>query len=77
MTTCSGKLFIRFTVRVLRKRLSMCVLFSLLVFKGGIWGLMVLVPDHCRSFYSALYKLITDPPLPRALPVEPSGLITL
>ena len=52
MTTGPGKLFIRFTVRVFRERLSACVCASFLFgFEGGMFNLIVLVPDHCFSFY--------------------------
>ena len=30
---------------------SVCVLLSLLVFVGGMWDLIVLIPDHCLSIY--------------------------
>ena len=57
MTTCFGKeLFIRFTVRVLCERLSVCVCVSFtFVSEGGMWDLIVLVPDHCLSFYFEYY----------------------
>ena len=54
MTTCLEKeLFIWFTVRVIRERLSIyvCVLLSLLVLRVGIWDLIVLIHDHCLSIY--------------------------
>ena len=38
------ELFIRFTVRVYRKSLSMCDSFHF-GFDGGIWDLIILVPD--------------------------------
>ena len=43
---------VRFTVRVLRGRLSVweCASFSF-VFEGGVWDLIVLLPDHCLSCY--------------------------
>ena len=28
-----------------------CVLLSLLFFFGGMWDLIVLIPDHCLSVY--------------------------
>ena len=43
-------LFIRFTVRVLRERLSICVCASFLL-ALRIWDLIVLVPDYCLSCY--------------------------
>ena len=49
----SGKeLFIRFTVRVFRKLPSVYV-FSYFPFgfEDRMWDLIVLVPDHCLSFY--------------------------
>ena len=46
-------LFIRFSVLVFCERLSVCVYGSFpLWFKGGMLDLIVLVPDHCLSFYS-------------------------
>ena len=46
------KLFIRFTVRVFRERLSVCVCSSFLFgFKGRMWDLIVLIPDHFLSIY--------------------------
>ena len=49
MTTCFGKeLFIRFAVRVLRRRLSICECASFpFGFEGGMGDLIVLVPDYC------------------------------
>ena len=45
-------LLIRFTVRVLHGRLSICECDSFLFgFEGGMWDLIVLVPDHCFIFY--------------------------
>ena len=54
MTTCLGKLFIRFTARAFRKLLSIYV-FSYFPFgfEGRMWDLIVLLPDHCLFFYSA------------------------
>ena len=45
-------MFIRFTARAFRKLLSVYV-FSYFPFgfEGRIWDLIVLVPDHCLSFY--------------------------
>ena len=54
MTSCFGKeLFIRFTVRVFRDRLSMCVCvcFFPFWFWGGMWDLIIFLLDHCLSFY--------------------------
>ena len=46
------ELFIRFTARAFRKLLSMYVLsYFPFGFEGRIWDLIVLVPDHCLSFY--------------------------
>ena len=40
------------TVRVFLDRLSICVCTSFhFDFEGGMWDLIVLVPDHCLSFY--------------------------
>ena len=44
--------FIQFTVRVFRERLSVCVCSSFpFVFEGGMWILIILIPDHCLSIY--------------------------
>ena len=44
------EVFIRFTVCVLRGRLSICECASLpFGLGGGMWDLIVLVPDHCLS----------------------------
>ena len=46
---------IHFTVRVFCECLSICVCASFpFAFEGGIWGLIVLVPGHCPSFYFRL-----------------------
>ena len=52
MTVWFGKeLFIRFTVRVFREYLSICVCASFLFcFEGGMLDSIVLVPHHCLSF---------------------------
>ena len=51
MTTCLGKLFIRFTASAFRKLLSVYV-FSYFPFgfEGRMWDLIVSVPDHCLFF---------------------------
>ena len=56
MTTCFWKeLFIRFTVCVLCKRMSICECASLpFSFEGGTLVLIVLVSDHCLSFYFSI-----------------------
>ena len=48
--------FIRFTVRVFRERvIYLCVCASFTFgFEGGIWDLIVLIPDHSLSNYFAL-----------------------
>ena len=46
-----NELFICFTVRVLRGRLSVCECVVVFCFEGWTWDLIVLVPDHCLSFY--------------------------
>ena len=53
MTTCLGKtcsfgLLCVFCDDVCQ---IMCVLLSLLVFQGGMLDWIILVPDHCLSFY--------------------------
>ena len=44
--------FIQSMVRVFRERflIFVCVSFRL-GFEGGMWDFIVLVPDHCHSFY--------------------------
>ena len=43
--------FIRFTVRVFREHLSICVCISFPYgFEDGMWDLIVLVPDYCYLF---------------------------
>ena len=47
------ELFIRFTVRVFREtfiKLCLCPSFPF-GFKGGMWYLILLIPDHCLSIY--------------------------
>ena len=59
--TLSGKeLFIRFTASAFRKLLSVYV-FSYFPFgfEGGIWDLIVSVPDHCLYFYFSIHKYKT------------------
>ena len=53
MTTCLGKLLIRFTARAFRNLMSIYV-FSYFPFgfDGRVWGLIVSVPDHCLSFFT-------------------------
>ena len=55
MTTCSGELFIRLTVRVFRGHWSnfVCVLLFPFGIEGGMWDVIVLIPDHCLSIYLA------------------------
>ena len=46
------ELFIRFTVRVFRERLSVCVSSSFpFGFEGGMWDLILFISDHCLSIY--------------------------
>ena len=33
-----------------------CVLLSLFGFEGGMWDLIVLVPDHCLSFDFSIFR---------------------
>ena len=43
---------VRFTAHVFRERLSICcVLLSILVFDGGAWDLIALIPDHSLSIF--------------------------
>ena len=54
MTTCLGKScsFGLLSVCVLHERLSICACVSLSFgFEGEMWNLIILVPDHCLSFY--------------------------
>ena len=45
------ELFILFTVRIFRGRLSLCMCASFPIdFEGAMLDLIVLVPDHCLSF---------------------------
>ena len=45
-------MFIRFTVRVFSKRLSICVGSSFpFGFEGGMCDMIVLGPEHCLSIY--------------------------
>ena len=58
------EIFIRFTVGVFRERLSVYVYASVpFGFEGGAFYLIILVPDHCLSFYFdnaevSLFKII-------------------
>ena len=46
------ELFIRCAVRVFRERLSIfCVSSFSFGFEGGMWKLILLIPDHCLSIY--------------------------
>ena len=47
------ELFILLTVSFFRKRLSsfVCVFLSLFGIEGGMWDVIVLIPDHCLSIY--------------------------
>ena len=46
----------RFTVRVLRERLSICVCASFTFgSEGGMWDSIVLVHDHYLSFYFTVW----------------------
>ena len=52
MTTYLGRVVIRFTVHVFRERLSfLCMPFVPFSYEGGMWDLIVLIPDHCFSVY--------------------------
>ena len=51
MTHLFGKeLLIQFTVRCF---VNLCQVFAgnFFCFEGGLWGLVVLIPDHCLSLY--------------------------
>ena len=56
MTNCFGKgLFILLTVRVFRKRVSICVCASFpFGSEGGICHMIVLIPDHSFFIYFSL-----------------------
>ena len=48
-------------MRVLRGRLSVCECASFpFGFEGRMWDLVVLVPDHCLSFYFALATVLME-----------------
>ena len=50
-------LFIRFTVRVFRERLSVCVCVSYpFGFEGGMWNMIT--SDHFLSFYFFLFQIV-------------------
>ena len=52
------ELFVRFTVRVYCESLSVCVCaYFPTGFEGGMWNLIVSVPDHCVSFKFSLKPL--------------------
>ena len=52
-------MFMRFTLHVFYKRLSICVYTSFpFGFEGGMWDLIILVPDHFLSFYFASYAVL-------------------
>ena len=61
MTTCSEKeLLIRFTVCVvlnLYQFVCMLLSFFFFFFLSEIWDSILLVPDHCRSFFTFRHKL--------------------
>ena len=58
MTTVSKELFIRFTVLIVRERLSICVCPSCpFGFEGGVWDLIVFNPDYCLSIYLSEFKI--------------------
>ena len=53
---------VQFTVHVFHECLSVCVLVSFPFGSGsGVWDLIVLVPDHCLSFYFTPYIHYRDP----------------
>ena len=55
------ELFIRFTLRVFHEHLLMCVCASFpFGFSGGKWDVMLLVPDHCGSFYLSQGYLLSQ-----------------
>ena len=44
-----------------RERLSICVYASFpFGFEAGMWDLIVLVPDHCPSFYFSVERPIIE-----------------
>ena len=53
MTTCLGKrcLFGLLCVSFVNAYQFVCVSFFLFVFEGGVWDLIVLIPDHRLSIY--------------------------
>ena len=60
MTICLGELFIQFTVRVSRLSICLCASFPF-GFEGGMWVMIVLLPDHCPSFLLCFF--LTHVPL--------------
>ena len=53
MATCLGKCY-SFGLQCVsfRERLSVCVCSSFsFSFEGGMWDLIVVIPDHCLSIY--------------------------
>ena len=52
------RLFIRFTVHVFHESLSVCMSASFpFGFEGGMWDLILLVPDYCLSTNFSLTQL--------------------
>ena len=53
------ELFFRYTVCVLRGRLSFCECVSIpFGFEGWKWDLIVIVPDYCLSFYFTTLEIL-------------------
>ena len=56
-------LFIQLAECVLSELLSICVCASFpLGFEGGMWELIVFIPDHCLSFFTL--KTLSSPDIP-------------
>ena len=66
-------LLILLTVHVFRERSSVCVCASV-SFEGGVWDLIILVPDHCLSFYLGAVSCLERCPFPI---YEPSDQIAM
>ena len=74
--TTGKELFIGFTASAFRKLLSIYV-FCYFPFglEGRMWDLIVLIPDHCLSFYfSTLVSEFILQPLPQVISIPCSSV---
>ena len=53
------QLFIWFTVRVFRVSIFVCPSFPFGLL-GGMWDVIVLIPDHCLSIYFAMNTVFSN-----------------